>query len=215
MIIFGTKATRKLLDSGSFSCPQCQSSSNFEKRRARSWFHLYFIPVIPLKTYPPYVECKVCNATFVEGVLNADTGATSDAIRSEFETAALAILARMAWADGTIEDEEIDAIFNTINHMCAREFSREDVLAEIKSAENSLDDALSVATRVGNMLNDSGKEMIMQAVFHVANSDGDFANEERELLMEIGAGLGLRPAHVKGVIQELVESAAAEPRQTH
>ena len=209
MIIFGTKATRKKLDFGTFTCPQCQSETNFEKRRAREWFHLYFIPIIPLKTHPPYVECKSCKATFVEGVLNADTGANSDTIRAEFETAALAILVRMAWADGRIDPEEVDAIFNVVNAMCAREFSRVDVEAAIAEAENSIDDALSVATRVGHLLNDEGKEMIMQAVFHIAAADGDFDRSEHEMMLEIGAGLGLRPAHVKGVIAQLIENAAA------
>lgn len=208
MIIFGTKSTRKLLDQGSFSCPQCQIESPFEKRRARSWFHLYFIPIIPLKTHPNYVECTSCKATFVEGVLNADTGATSDAIRAEFETAAIKILARMAWADGKIEPQEIETIHKTINALCAREFSHEDVEAEIDAAEDSLEDALAVATRVSNLLNDEGKEIILEAVFRVAAADGDFAKEEREMLLEVGAGLGLRPAHMRGLIQGFLEDAA-------
>ncbi|MCA8902420.1 MAG: TerB family tellurite resistance protein [Hyphomonas sp.] len=212
MIIFGTKATRKLLDKGSFDCPQCNQTTNFEKRRARTWFHLYFIPLIPLKTYPAYVECKACKGTFVEGVLNAATGATSDQIRAEFETAALAIFARMAWADGKIEPEEVDAIEQVVNMMCARDFTRAEVEAEIAAAKDSLDDALSVATRVGNMLNDEGKEMIVQAVFQIAAADGDFAREEEDTLLEIGAGLGLRPAHVRGLIRDLVEQAQ---RQTN
>lgn len=205
MIIFGTKATRKLLDRGSFNCPSCQAENNFEKRRARQWFHLYFIPLIPLNTYPAYVECKGCKATFVEGVLNADTGASSEGIRAEFETASLKILARMAWADGVIAPEEIEEIYQVVNALCAREFSRADVEAEIADAENSLDDALAVATRVGNLLNDEGKEVILSSVYRVAAADGDFPKEEQEMMLEIGAGLGLRPAHVRGLISEFVE----------
>lgn len=201
MIIFGTKATRKLLDSGTFNCPQCQDTRNFEKRRAKQWFHLYFIPLIPLKEYPPYVECKSCNATFVEGVLNES--ADSDLIRAEFEIATLKILTRMAWADGVIEKEEEDAIFDIVNRICAKEFSRADVDAALLSAKDSPEDALAVATQVGNMLNDGGKEMIVQAVYLIAASDGDFAREEQDLLLEIGAGLGLRPAHVKGLLAEM------------
>ena len=125
MIIFGTKSTRKTLDTGTFGCPQCQQTRNFDKRRAKQWFHLYFIPLIPLKEYPPYVECKSCNATFVEGVLDAN--ADSGEIRAEFETATMKILTRMAWADGIIEPEEKDAIFDVVNRICAREFSRNDV----------------------------------------------------------------------------------------
>lgn len=214
MIIFGTKATRKLLDKGSFECPQCHQATTFEKRRARKWFHLYFIPIIPLETFVPYVECKSCKGTFVAGVLNANTAASSDAIRAEFEKAALAILVRMAWADGRIEPEEIDAIEHVVNRMCAREFPRAEIEAEIAAAQASLDDALSVAMRVGNMLNDEGKETIVNAVFHIAASDGDFALEEEETLLEIGAGLGLRPAHVCGLIRDLVEQARQSSGQS-
>jgi len=216
MIIFGTKATRKLLDQGTFDCPQCNNTTNFEKRRARTWFHLYFIPIIPMQTYPPYVECKACKGTFVEGVLNAATGATSDQIRAEFETAALAILVRMAWADGRIEPEEADAIEHVVNRMCARDFTRAEIEAEIVSARDSLDDALSVATRVGNMLNDEGKELIVSAVFQIAAADGNFAREEEDTLLEIGAGLGLRPAHVRGLVRDLLEQAQRQPNpSTH
>ena len=216
MIIFGTKATRKLLDQGSFDCPQCRQTANFEKRRARKWFHLYFIPIIPLETFPPYVECKSCKGTFVEGVLNASTGAASDAIRAEFETAALAILVRMAWADGKIEPEEVDAIEHVVNLMCARDFARAEVEAEIETARDSLDDALSVATRAGNMLNDEGKEMIVNAVFHIAAADGVFSREEEDMILEIGAGLGLRPAHVRGLVRDLIEQAQKSSDQpTH
>lgn len=208
MIIFGTKSTRKLLDKGSFNCPNCSNNTTFEKRRAKQWFHLYFIPLIPLKTYPPYVECKACNATFIEEVLNAGTGADSASIRAEFETATLAILARVAWADGVIEDAEVDEIFKVVNSICAREFSMHDVKEAISDAKGNPEDALAVATSVGNMLNDSGKEMIIQAVYLVANSDGDFAAEERDMILEIGAGLGLRPAYIKGILSELMESAS-------
>ena len=102
----------------------------------------------------------------------------------------------MAWADGIIEPAERDAIFDIVNKICAKEFSREDVDAEIAAAENSIDDALSVSTRVGKMLNDQGRELILEAVFHIAASDGDFAREEQEMLMEIGAGLGLSLIHI-------------------
>lgn len=207
MIIFGTKATRKLLDQGTFDCPNCRSNTNFEVRRAKQWFHLYFIPIIPLNTYPPYVECRSCQATFVEEVLNAGTGADSQNIRAEFETATLKILARMAWADGIIEESEVAEIYKVVNSICAKEFSMDDIEAEIRDAENNPEDALAIATRVGNLVNESGKELIIQAVYLIAAADGVFAKEEQEMILEVGAGLGLRPAHVRGLLMELQEQA--------
>lgn len=206
MLIFGTRSTKKLLDKGTFSCPQCQNAVSYEKRRAKNWFHLYFIPVIPLKEYPPYVECKSCSATFVEGVLNAGSQADSEAIRAEFEVAALEILARMALADNVVEPEEIEEILSVVNSICAREYNRDDVLRAIDAAKGNPEDALAIATRVGHTLNDAGKETVLRAVFLVAAADGDFAKEEQEMLLEIGAGLGLRPAHIRGLIAEMMQS---------
>ena len=39
--------------------------------------------------------------------------------------------------------------------------------------------------------------------------DGDFAAEEKEMMLEIGAGLGLRPAHIKGLMSEFVNQIKA------
>ena len=113
-----------------------------------------------------------------------------------------------AWADGVIEPEEKDAIFEIVNNICAREFSRNDVEEAIRDAKDSPEDALAVATQVGNMLNDAGKEMIIQAVYHIAASDGDYAKEEEEMILEIGAGLGLRPAYVSGILSEVIAAHA-------
>lgn len=206
MIVFGTKSTRKLLDRGTFDCPQCQTSGAYESRRAKSWFHIYFIPIIPLKTYPPYVECKSCNATFVEGVLRAGTGADSQKLRAEFEIATMEILTRMAWADGVIEPGETEAIFEVVNSICAREYSMDDVKDAIARAENNADDAHSIAVRVGNMLNDDGKENILQAVYLIAASDGNIAEDEYKMILDVGAGLGLRPAHIHGLVSEMAKS---------
>lgn len=207
MIIFGTKSTKKKLEQGKFNCPQCNRDEQFTKLRSKQWFHLYFIPLIPLKEYPPYVECSSCNATFVEGVLNNNMDSAT--VRAEFEIATMKILARMAWADGIIEPEERTEIFKVVNSICAKEFSAQDVDDAITEAKDSPEDALAVATQVGNMLNDEGKEMIIQAVYLIAASDGDFAQEEKEMILEIGVGLGLRPAHIKGILSELTEKLNA------
>lgn len=59
MTCFRTKTAKKLLYSSDFNCPQRQQTKTYEKPRAKNWFRLYFIPLIPLKEYPPYVEREV------------------------------------------------------------------------------------------------------------------------------------------------------------
>lgn len=69
MIIFGTRVRHTTLSSGQFYCPNCQATRNYELRRARNYFALYFIPIIPLKTVGEYVTCQTCGTNFKPDVL--------------------------------------------------------------------------------------------------------------------------------------------------
>jgi hypothetical protein len=72
-IIWGWRAVKALLGTGTFYCPRCQGDRCYRHFAARRWFTLFFIPMIPLKALGSYVECDVCHGTFVEPVLEAPT----------------------------------------------------------------------------------------------------------------------------------------------
>ena len=72
-IIWGWRAVKALLGTGTFYCPRCQGDRGYRHFAARRWFTLFFIPMIPLKALGTYVECDVCHGTFVESVLEAPT----------------------------------------------------------------------------------------------------------------------------------------------
>jgi rubredoxin len=69
MIIFGTRVRHTTLSSGQFYCPNCKTQRNYELRRARNYFALYFIPIIPLNTVGEYVTCQTCGTNFKPDVL--------------------------------------------------------------------------------------------------------------------------------------------------
>lgn|GEM_PF-621439 len=69
MIIFGTKARTKTIDSGTFFCPHCQTTRSYELKKAKNYFALYFIPIIPLNDLGEFVECQTCRTTFDAQVL--------------------------------------------------------------------------------------------------------------------------------------------------
>ena len=54
---------------------------------------------------------------------------------------------------------------------------------------------------MGTNLNESGKEMVIQAAYSVAAADGSFHEEKQRLLGEIGKALEMSKAHLNGVIQ--------------
>ena len=59
---------------------------------------------------------------------------------------------------------------------------------------------------VGPMLNDSGREMVMQAAFAVAMADDEFEESERVMLMEIADAMDMTPAHARGILAELMDA---------
>lgn len=69
MIIFGTKARTKTIDSGTFFCPRCQTTRHYELKKAKNYFALYFIPIIPMNDLGEFVECQTCRTTFDAQVL--------------------------------------------------------------------------------------------------------------------------------------------------
>ena len=68
-IIFGNRVRHTTLSTGEFYCPQCKTRRNYELRRARNYFALYFIPIFPLKTIGDYVRCATCGTNFQSDVL--------------------------------------------------------------------------------------------------------------------------------------------------
>jgi hypothetical protein len=69
IIIFGTKVRYKTISTGQFYCPQCKTKRDYELRKARNYFALYFIPIIPLGDAGEFVTCLTCGTNFQKDVL--------------------------------------------------------------------------------------------------------------------------------------------------
>lgn len=70
MIIWGSKAKRKQIGTGTFYCPQCRKESPYAHIRLSRYFTLYFIPLFPTKTLGEAVRCLSCFGEFTPGVLS-------------------------------------------------------------------------------------------------------------------------------------------------
>jgi hypothetical protein len=70
IIICGTKGRYKTITTGQFYCPQCKTKRDYELRKARNYFALYFIPIIPLGDAGEFVTCLTCATNFQKDVLS-------------------------------------------------------------------------------------------------------------------------------------------------
>lgn len=70
MIIFGTSNKTKTTGSGQFFCPRCQTTRAYERKQAKRYFSLYFIPLIPMGDIGEFVECQTCHLTYRPDILS-------------------------------------------------------------------------------------------------------------------------------------------------
>lgn len=62
IVFFGTRqVVRDAEGAGEYQqCPRCGQYALFRPRRARTWLHIFWIPVIPLGGVTPLRECGNC-----------------------------------------------------------------------------------------------------------------------------------------------------------
>ena len=190
MIIFGTRGVTYSKESSQFYCPTCSGQAAYKHKRVRRFFTLYFIPVIPMDLLGEYVECQQCGATYQLKVLDLDPDEAAASFEAEFHR--------------VIEEDEINIIREVYRQMTDRPLSKEDVMTEVEQARadgHGID--VYLASIAGN-LNDRGKESVVTGAFMVAAADGEIQDEEQKLIGEIGSALDMTPAHLNGLLSELV-----------
>lgn len=200
MIIFGTRGITTTPEKGQFHCPTCSSTRDYGLKRVRRFFTLYFIPLIPLDKLGEYVECLSCKDSYKTVVLDNDPAANQEQFEAEYQTAIKKVMMHILLADGVVEESEIAVAQEIYQKISGREISQSSLHEEIyriRESGESLDDSL---TAVRGFLNDEGKELVIKAAMYVALADGEFQQEEQQMVAEIGAALGMTKAHVQGVV---------------
>ncbi|MBL0212953.1 MAG: TerB family tellurite resistance protein [Myxococcales bacterium] len=197
---------------GEFHCPTCSAPRAYRHRRVRRFFHVFFIPLIPLNLAGEYVECGQCRGTYKLGVLETSKalGAAGQApvapAISEGQRGVRRVLAMMTLADGRVEEAEIAAIVEFLSYAERRAVTREEVLAELEATRREPADVEAYCRTLMGFLNEQGRHDVLKAAQLVASADGHVDPNEQRLLERIGVALGMRPAQVS------TNLAAAPPR---
>ena len=205
MIIFGTRGVTYSTGNGDFYCPTCRDQQPYKHKRVRRFFTLYFIPVIPLGLHGEYIECGQCQGSYRLEVLDFDPEAGTAEFEAEFHRAIKRVMVEMMLADGVVDDEEVAVITNIYGQLAGTEVSEHDIRTEIVEAETRTGDVTAALAEMAGNLNDNGKEMVVKAAFMVAAADGEFQDEEKELIGSIGKALEMSPAHMNGVIASMMQ----------
>jgi len=67
IIFFGTRQIVRddqRPGAGMQQCPRCGQYATFKPRTARTFFHMFWIPLVPLGAAQPLLECQNCHTRF-------------------------------------------------------------------------------------------------------------------------------------------------------
>jgi len=142
-------------------------------------------------------------------VLAFDPSKTLDEFEAKYYTAVKNTMILMMLADGVIDDSELSMIGSVYKEVTGKPISEADIRQQAEELQASGTTIHGFLGEMGSLLNDPGREMVVEAAFMVAMADGDFDESERELLAEIAASMHMTPAHVNGVIDGLLSGLSA------
>lgn len=207
MIIFGTRGVKSTIKTGAFNCPQCAEKKDYRHRKVTQFFTLYFIPLIPLGRVGEYVECNQCKGTFVPRVLTAQLSPSEEQIEAQYEIAVRKSLIMIMLADGVIDEKEKAQILTILNGIGKHETTPAQLEAYILKVQEENLSVGSYLAKIGPMLNEHGKEIVIKCAMSVAASDGEVDDSELRLIFEMGVAMQMSKAHLRGILEEPFKEA--------
>ena len=84
--------------------------------------------------------------------------------------------------------------------LTGNELPKKNLELEIEAVQQNNEELSGYLKNLQGNLNDAGKESVIKAAFYVAMADGEFQQEERDLIVSIASDLGMTQAHLRGVL---------------
>jgi hypothetical protein len=198
MIIWGWRTVTSTVGNGTFDCPNCGPGRKYMCKRPRRFFTLYFIPVIPLQVYDEYIECQFCTKAWQPSILEYKAPPSRDEIEQIYRYK-LAQLLGCAAATGDAPSAPRRAIaLRELKSVFGDDFDG----ANLQNS-NTAAPLAQLAGELAPLLDDSGKEGVFNCAAQVLASGEAPSAAAREAMTQIGAGLGLSPAHQAGLVAAL------------
>jgi len=204
MILFGTRGVKSTIKLGSFNCPQCEESRSYRHQKVTNFLTLFFIPLIPLGSAGEYVECSDCKSTFVPQVLinNPD----KDGVLAIYEKAIRHSMILIMLAGGAIKEKKKEKVLQIINKFGSHDLSMSGLESNIHLVKEKSEDITTYLKKVGPLLNEHGKGIIIKCALAVASLEGKIEDTELHLISKMERSMKMSSSQVKGIINERLVS---------
>jgi hypothetical protein len=203
LLVFGVRYVYALVSTGSFHCPVCGVDRDYRVRRPRSWFHVFWLPIVPMRHGAEFVECDVCRSRFEPTVLGVPTSQRLGELLSRGVRTAAAYLITAAEANS----ETLSRAVPVLQRSLGPDYTREVLEADLAAHRHGSD--FGVLGQLSTSLDVLGKEQLLRGLADLqlilaGNREPDWGR-----LGDVAAPLGITPAHLRGIVHE----AAARSRE--
>ena len=196
LLVFGVRYLYSLVATGTFHCPVCEVDRTYRLRTPRAWFHLFWIPLVPLRRGEPIVECDVCRSRFRPDVLSVPTSEQFGELLSRGLRTAAAYLITAAEAGPDALPRAVAVLQRSLGPGYTRELLEADLAAHRQGSD------FSVLGRLAGQLDVLGKEQLLRGLAELELAIADGREPDWSRLGDVAAALGITPAHVHGIVQE-------------
>ena len=205
MLIFGIHVYYRTISLGTFHCPKCGGDRPYRHRSGRRWFHLFFIPLIPLGHVGQYVQCGVCRTKYAPQALAQPTMAQMQAaLPAGMRAAAITMLVAGDSGGHAARAKVID----TVRGAGMTGYDDSAVDSDIQAVHTPGTDFPARVGALAVQLAGPAKEWFLAEIVRVGLADGALSDSERQAAEEVAAQLGMTRAQAIGVIA-LTEQGAS------
>lgn len=181
------------LDSGRFTCPNCDCLQSYRVRSSRPFLTVYFVPVFPIGGLETYVQCNDCKQAFEMAILNsqqqiASTMSSFDA-NITFEDDLLTLIALIMIEDGQVSEEEIRVARRLYENITSTNLSRDELGRRCSSVRLRRLNVMNFLSTCSKRRTHEEKLLFVQGMFGVAGAEG--AIRPQRMLSLVGAQAAL------------------------
>lgn len=205
MILIGTMNLTRTHDRGDFYCPHCEGDRSYRLRARRPWLTLYFIPTVPVGGAEEFVECDSCRQSWDPTVLAMDRESYQQAAEEEFLEQAMRSSVLVVISDGTITENEIEALKRVSNRLFNRPIDREELGELCSIAKQNRIEACNYVLTVSRAWSPEQRRLALQGMFLAASADGPMGDQQLETLTKMREMLELTSEEYQGAIEQALE----------
>ncbi|HEX9660416.1 MAG TPA: TerB family tellurite resistance protein [Rhodothermales bacterium] len=186
---------------GEFYCPTCRQKRKYVKKEV--WQTTGAPPgrVDSLRMIGEYFECGVCRDTFDAGVLTRhpdEDPRPLDAIHRELM---LKVMVMMMETNNRIFNDEVLRICEIYEEIIGYRLPDRILEEEINAARSTERDVFDLVRAYSGRINDQGREKVLRAAYHVAESDGKIGDREQAFFMSLGVAMGMTLRQIDEVLE--------------